>query len=96
MSGRDSREVKSPYAFVHEGANSTHASPLGFHLAAQSLYLAAAPFAFHYPGFGSARAIGFLPASLCSCRQTRLARPDCTAFQQVQQAAKCQLAILDL
>jgi hypothetical protein len=40
-----------------------HASPLGFNLAAQSLYLRAAPFAFRHLGFGSARATGFLSAS---------------------------------
>jgi hypothetical protein len=76
--------------------NAKHASRLGFDLAAQSFYLAAAPFAFHHLSFALARATGFLPASFCSCRQTRLTRPDCTAFQQIQQTAKCQLAILGL
>ncbi|HEY6676666.1 MAG TPA: hypothetical protein VIZ87_07745 [Terrimicrobium sp.] len=39
------------------------ASRLGFNLAAQSLYLRAAPFTFRHLGFGSARATGFLSAS---------------------------------
>jgi hypothetical protein len=76
--------------------NAKHVSRLGFDLAAPSFYLAAAPFAFHHLRFALARATGFLPASFCSCRQTRLTGPGCTAFQQVQQTAECQLAILGL
>ena len=68
--------------------NAKHPSRLGCDLAAQSFYLAAAPFAFQDLSFPLARATGFLSASFCSCRQTRLTGPDCTAVQQVQETAK--------
>lgn len=64
MSAGDALEVNFPHAF-HRGILRTQgrASRLRFNLAAQFLYLGAAPFAFRHLGFGLARATGFLSAS---------------------------------
>ena len=64
MSAGDALEVNFPHAF-HRGIvrRQGRASRLRFNLAAQSLYLRAASFAFRNLGFGLARATGFLSAS---------------------------------
>jgi hypothetical protein len=87
----------SPCAFSAE-FREREASPshFGFNLAAQPFYLGPASFLFDHLGFSLARATRFLPASFRSCRQARLTRLDCTALEQVQQTAKCQLPILGL